>query len=239
MAALTTKQKERFLELTREGWNRSAAAKQVGATGTQFKRITNRTSSTHDPDFTVRYLDAIAHKHPSKDAPRPTDTVYPPPRTTTDAGHTLASYITEDEQARFLEQVAQGVPRELAAREVGTSLVQFNRLARREPGFAARFADAYAEGYPNYQDWLRAKPVEFISNGNYAALRDQILIHLPEAAALRTSRHEVGGVDGGAIKILIEQVLPDLPGELIDQLIAHVEAGGQIEPAQIELPRAS
>jgi hypothetical protein len=131
--------------------------------------------------------------------------------------------------------VAQGEPRDLAARKIGTSLHQINILARTNQDFAALLAEAYEVGRPLYQEWLRAQWRQRIEEGNWPALRDAIVTHLPEGAALRTTRHEIGGIDGAEIKMIVERVIPGLPLPVLEQMMRHLDEGEQ----PLELPRAS
>lgn len=222
--------KNRMCELIRAGNDRGTAANLISeefgvrVTGTQFKRLTNKSSVTYDPDFADQYIQAMADRDQADYDGRIRQAAGAP-RQTTDAGHTRAHFITDDDLDSFLERVEEGIPRDMAAREIGTSLLQIQRRAGHDPDFAARFKQALDAGYPAYQDWLRAQAVEFIKSGNYNALRDQVLIHLPEADKLRTSKHEIGGLDGGNLKVFIDRVFHNLPKELQDQIIKAVEAG--------------
>ena len=220
---ITPEQKEQFLDLTRRGWNRSDAAREVGCTGSMFRNICGEDNRNYDADFAAAYTLAVAEAEPDGTAPAYGESKLPPVRITNDRGHVKAEYITDEEKERFLELVAGGEKRFHAARAIGTSNHQIERLVRRDHDFAQKLSEATATGYPQYQEWLRAMPVDFIRNGNYTALRDQILIHLPEASALRTSRHEIGGLDGGALKLFVERVVPELPPQLVEQMIQHLE----------------
>lgn len=177
----------------------------------------------YDHDLAQAYLEAQAQ------APKPVPTTKPnngravaPTRTL--SGHVRWMHLSDEDVERFCELVAGGMPRDLAARQIETSLVQLHRKASREPEVAEMIEQAYQTGYPHYQDWLSGKVVEFIENGNYNALRDQLLMHLPEAEKLRTSKHEHSGPGGGPI-MQIKAVLHGLPRELLEQVIEHVEAG--------------
>lgn len=226
MAALTDDEQRIVLDAIRAGANRAEAARLIGQSGSRLRTMCNPNSNTYDPDFEQAYLAAIADAPPKPpgwaNGPK-ADT----PTKTAD-GYTRADHLTETDLEAFLEHVAGGMPRDKAAREIGTSMVQINRRANRNPDFAEALAAAYENGYPHYQDWLRAKVVDFINDGNYNALRDQVLIHLPEADKLRTSKHEVSGPGGEPIRVL-KAVLHGLPSELLAQVIEAVESGDEQE----------
>jgi len=59
-----------------------------------------------------------------------------------------------------------------------------------------------------------------------------MLMHLEEARALMTSKHEITGLDGGAIRMLAEKHFADLPPEMLDEMIRTLEQRelGQIGP---------
>lgn len=233
MKPLTDQERNTFLQAVRDGQDRGTAARLIGRTGTQLKRLSNPdNASYYDAELHTGYLKAISerdqidYKHrirPPSHAPTPTVTVN---------GWTKAKFIPEEDLNTFLEQVAAGTPATVAARMINTTMMQINRRANTDQDFAAQLGEANKEGYPHYQDWLRAKAVDFIEDGNYPALRDQVLIHLPEADKLRTSKHEIGGPGGKPIELIQAVLSQHVPTELLDQLIEQVkdsEAQKQIE----------
>jgi hypothetical protein len=231
VASLSDEQKDWFLLHIRSGDDRGTAAAKVGATGTQFRRLCNSSSPRYDADFAKAYDEACTERGPVKrELQRPLAT----PRTTTDQGFTKADYLTEDDQEEFLELVREGFPRDKAAREIGTSLGQIHRLANRSRSFAEKLRQAYDEGLPHFKDKLRAKAYEMAMEGDYRALRDMAIVHLEEYAVLRTQRHEIGGLDGGDLRLLVEERFRDLPPALLDGLIRELEAQ---QPKQLEPPR--
>lgn len=233
---LSDEQKEGFLGFILEGFDRGSAAQMVGATGTQFRRMVNPDSPRYDADFATAYAEACEMRGPVKrENIRPAAT----PRTTTDQGYTRANYITEEDKEEFLERVQEGVPRDAAAREIGTSLGQINKLAARSAEFHERLQEAYEIGLPNFREKLRAKAYELAMEGNYAALRDLAVVHLDEYAVLQTKRHEIGGIGGGGIQLWIEQHFQDLPPQLLNGLIRELESQIiEAEPRQLPPPRS-
>ena len=113
-----------------------------------------------------------------------------------------------------------------------TSITQIHRRASKDPDFADAFREAKEEGHVAYKDALRAEATRQAFAGDYRALKDQMLMHLEEARALMTSKHEITGLDGGAIRMLAEKHFADLPPEMLDEMIRTLEQRelGQIGP---------
>ena len=71
---------------------------------------------------------------------------------------------------------------------------------------------------------LRDEAIRQAYNGDYKALRDQLLIHDHEfRKVLLAQKHEISGSGGEAIRLLAEKALPELPTEMIHQLVEHIE----------------
>lgn len=216
--------KQRFLTLVREGHDRATAALLVNPdyTGTMFRRLCSPDSRYYDPEFAHSYDEAISSR-PTPLRARSEERDSTP---TTPMGFTRAGHLTEEQIEKFLEHVRNGTQAAQAARELDppTSITQINRRAKRDPEFAEEFREAMEEGVDAYKDNLRAEAARQAFAGDYRALRDQMLIHLEDARrALTTNRHEIGGFDGDAIRILAERHFAGLPRELLDNLIAEVE----------------
>lgn len=147
------------------------------------------------------------------------------PSTVTANGFTKGRFLTDKQLADFLDLVRDGTQAATAAGMIDppTSITQINRRATKDPEFASSFREAKEEGYLAYKDNLRAEATRQAFAGDYRALRDQMLIHLEEARALMTSRHEVGGLDGGAIRLLAERHFSELPREMLDEMIKTLE----------------
>jgi hypothetical protein len=194
-----------------------------------FKRMVNPQASKHyDPKFAADYDDAIEERGPvDQDRPQ----IWSGGRRqdgqqhTTSGGYTKSLYLTHDQLEQFLDLVRAGVLISAAARQIDppTSITQINRRAARDSDFAESFREAKEEGFDAFKEDLRAEAVRQAFSGDYRALKDQMLMHLPEAKTLMTTKHEVTGLDGGAIRMLAEQVFSDLPPEMLESLIAEVE----------------
>jgi hypothetical protein len=232
--AVTDEQKEQLLALIRAGYDRGAAAQEVGGTGTQFRRLCNPESPNYDADFATAYAAACEERGPVKrENSRPAAT----PRTTTEQGFTRAKYISKEDWVEFLDRVRAGVPRDKAARDVGTSLSQMHTYASRSAGRTVELDEAYTIGLPHFKEALRARAYELAMEGNYSALRDLAVVHLDEYAVLQTKRHEIGGIGGGALKVWVDQVFPNLPPEMLDGLIRELEQQQPQEQKQLPPPR--
>jgi hypothetical protein len=232
-------EKERFLQYIREGDDRATAAWRINPeyTGTMFRRMINPHSSSHyDPVFAAAYDDALEERGPL-DPDRAliwSGGRRMGPTTTTIGGYTKSLYLSNDQLEQFLELVRDGVQASTAAKQIDppTSITQIHRRATKDPDFADVFREAKEEGYSAYKEDLRAEATRQAFAGDYRALKDQMMIHLEEARALMTSRHEVTGLDGGAIKMLAEKHFSDLPPEMLDEMIRTLEEKelGQLGP---------
>lgn len=231
MPPLTPSERETFLDLTRRGWNRAAAAAEIGRTGTAMRRMVDETCQTYDHELAVAYIQALGEAKPDGTAPEPRDTHAVGSRTHTSNGKKRWSALTEEEIDSFLERVAAGEHKYQVADDLGTSLGQIERLAAHDPDFAAELAQALEAGYPLFVDRMRALAVKQAEKGDYKALRDILIVHAEEYGVLRTTRHEVGGYDGGPIE-LISKVFPSLPSHVLDGLIEAIEQN-QIEASKV------
>jgi hypothetical protein len=221
-------EKQRFLEYIRGGDDRATAAARTNPeyTGTMFRRLCNeRNDKLYDHEFAVEYEKAVIERGPLDPNRQRVRADQESPRTTTASGYTRWTALTEEQIERFLELVQEGVPAAAAARNCDppTTITQMHRLRDSDARFAERFRVAKSEGYQAYKDDLRAEARRQAFAGHYPALRDQIMMHLEEAKKLMTSRHEIGGLDGAAIRVLAEQEFADLPKELLDQVIRELE----------------
>ena len=237
--APTPEEKERFLQYIRGGDDRATAAWRINPdfTGTMFKRMTNAHSSKYyDPVFAAAYDEAVEARGPLD---RDRQQIWsggtrPDGRETTSNGYTKALFLGNDQLEQFLDLVRDGTQAATAARAIDppTSITQIHRRASKDPDFADAFREAKEEGHVAYKDALRAEATRQAFSGDYRALKDQMMIHLEEARALMTSRHEITGLDGGAIKLLAERHFSDLPPEMLDEMIRTLEEKelGQLGP---------
>jgi hypothetical protein len=138
--------------------------------------------------------------------------------------------LTNDQLEEFLDLVRDGTQAAMAANQIEpkTSITQIHRRASRDTDFAEAFREAKDEGYSAYKENLRAEATRQAFAGDYRALRDQMLMHLDEARALMTNRHEISGLDGGAIRLLAEKHFADLPTEMLDEMIRTLEEKEQL-----------
>lgn len=237
----TSEEKERFLQYIREGDDRATAAWRLNPefTGTMFRSICNpRSTQNYDPDFAAAYDDAVAERGPL-DPDRPQ--VWSGAReasSTTPSGYTKATHLTNDQLEQFLDYVRDGVPAASAAKaiEPKTSITQIHRRAAKDQDFATSFREAKEEGLDAFKDELRAEAHRQAFAGDYRALKDQLLMHVEEAQALMTSRHEHTGAGGGAIE-LVATHFSELPPEMLNEMIRFLEERELGKQKEIEPPR--
>lgn len=228
----TAEEKEAFLFALRAGADPAQAARIVHPelTGSIFKRLTYETNPNYDPEFSAEYLRARAEGAPRRKSHNgETEQANP----TTASGYVKAAYLTPEMLEEFLEAVSSGIPisQACAALEPRTSMTQISRRANRDPDFAKALAEAKEDGYPAFVQRLKDEAVRQAYNGDYRALRDQLLIHDKEfRKVLLASKHEITGADGEAIKLIAAKALPELPPEMLDALIEGLERK-QIEQA--------
>jgi len=222
-------EKERFLEYIRQGDDRATAAWRINPdyTGSMFRSMCNPHSPrNYDTEFARAYEEAVAARGPLDpdrfqvwSAERESNPLTP-------SGFVKAMHLTEEQLDTFLELVRDGVQAWTAAGMLDpkTSITQINRRASKDPGFAEEYREAREEGYTSYKESLRSEATRQAFAGDYRALRDQMLIHLDEARqALTTNRHELGGLDGTAIRLFAERNFSDLPPEIMDEMIKALE----------------
>lgn len=216
--------KRRFLDLIREGNDRATAAFRTNQdyTGTMFRRLCSPDSQFYDSGFAHAYDEAVASRERVPRV-RSEDRESSP---MTPQGFTRAGHLTEEQLDDFLERVRNGTQAAAAARELDppTSITQINRRSKHDPEFSEQYRAALEEGADAYRENLRAEAARQAFAGDYRALRDQMLIHLEDARrALTTNRHEIGGFDGDAIRVLAERHFAHLPREMLDEMIAELE----------------
>lgn len=222
----TAEEKRRFLEYIKSGDDRATAAWRINPdyTGTMFKKLVNPRSKYYDKDFHGAYDDACRERGPLDPNRFQIWGEERDSSPTTRAGFTKSTHLTHEQLEHFLELVRDGTPAAAATRKLDppTSMSQINRRTSKDPEFARLFREALEEGFPAYQDELRAEAHRQAFAGDYRALKDQMLMHLPEARALMTNRHEVG-LDANAMRLLVERNFSELPPEMLDELIRTLE----------------
>lgn len=224
----TEEEKQRFLQLIRDGCDRATAAFDVNHayTGSTFRSMCNPQSPNYDAEFAAAYDDAVAERGPlDPNRAHRVRSESRGPVTTNGNGFTKALFLSDDQLEQFLERVRDGQQAAGAARDIDppTSITQINRRASKDRDFSEAYRIAKEEGYVAFKENLRDEAVRQAFAGDYRALRDQMLMHLDEAKALMTSRHEVGGLDGNAIRVLAERHFHELPRDMLDQLIRVLE----------------
>jgi len=224
----TPEEKARFLQYIRDGDDRATAAWRINPdlTGTMFRRICSPSSKNYDAAFAAAYDEAVEERGPlDPDRPQIWSGARDSASSTTLGGFTKALHLSHDQLEHFLELVRDGVQAASAAKQIEppTSITQINRRAQKDPDFATAFREAKEEGFSAYKDELRAEATRQAFAGDYRALKDQMLMHLEEAVALMTNKHEVTGLDGGAIRMLAERHFGDLPPAVLDEVIAVLE----------------
>lgn len=221
---MTDEEKRDFCVYLRAGKSPPEAAEAVNPsyTASMFKRFTNEQSREYDPFFAAEYLRARAEGRQLAPARPPTGK----PRTTTLQGHVKAEYITDEMLDQFIEYLEAGVPAHDAALllEPKTTITQINRRAAKDTIFADQYAEAKKQGYPNFQEGLRATIYRMAESGDYKAARDLAIIHLPEfREAFLTKKTEIMGGLNNELKVLVQQVFPELPDSELEHLIQTVE----------------
>lgn len=227
---MTDDEKQEFLTFLRAGKAPPEAAELVSPdyTASMFRRFTNEASREYDPFFAAEYLRARAEGNKFRDRPESGK-----PRTTTLSGHVKSEYLTPEMLEQFCEYVESGVQSHDAALllEPKTTITQINRRARKDTGFANAWAEAKEVGYPAYQEGLRSTIQRMADNGDYKAARDLAIIHLPEFRdAFLTKKTEIMGGLNNELKVLVQQVFPELSDGDLEMLIDHVEEQRQIGP---------
>lgn len=236
MPSPTEDQKQRFLEYIRLGDDRATAAWRIDPefTGSMFRSMCNPHSpKNYDPDFAAAYDQACSDRGPLDPDRQQIWSGERESRPTTSQGYTKAMHLSEDQLDEFLDLVQDGMQAAAAAKALDppTSITQINRRAAKDKEFADEFRQAKEEGYASYRDNLRAEWARQAFAGDYRALRDQLIVHLDDVRPiLTTQKHELGGPDGGAIRLFAEK-FPDLPPEMLDQMIQSLEKRefGQLE----------
>lgn len=221
---MTEQEKLDFLTYLRAGKSPPEAAEMVDAdyTASMFRRLTSESSRDYDPFFAADYLRARAEGRaqapPRADAGKP--------RTTTLSGHIKSDYLSPEMLEQFCEYIEAGVPAHDAAAllEPKTSITQINRRAAKDQEFADMYAEAKRVGYPSFQEGLRSIIKRMADSGDYKAARDLAIIHLPEFRdAFLTKKTEIMGGTTNELKVLVQQVFPELTDNDLDMLIDHVE----------------
>ena len=232
-------EKDLYLGWLRQGKAPPEAAALVNPeyTASMFRRLCSENSRDYDPFFASDCLRARAEGHKNL-PPRPHSGK---PRTTTLSGHVKADYITPEMLEQFCEYVEAGVPSADAAQliEPKTTITQINRRAAKDEAFAEQYADAKNVGYPAFQEGLRSTIQRMAENGDYRAARDLAIIHLPEfRESFLTKKTEIMGGTSNELRVLVQQVFPELSDGDLEMLINTVKQreieSGEVVDAEVE-----
>lgn len=155
-----------------------------------------------------------------------------------------AADITEAEKVEFLQLTRQGLNRQEAARVLQYRARPWRAITSpNSPHYDEDFANAYAEavGSPeaklNFLERLREETTRRALLDSDRLLEKLMLVHDPEWVPLRQKDVNVN------IHAVIQQHFKDLPTELLEQLLAALDAQaieqGEIVDAEVEaLPPA-
>lgn len=128
---------------------------------------------------------------------------------------------TDEQKAAFLEHVREGMNRQQAAEEVGSTSTRFKFLCGRDPSFNREYEQARIEGRGELSERLERCAVELAMGGHWPALKFMLTTYGEQFAWARSAKIEVGGsVEITAIAGVLAKYLP--PDEY-DRLLETVE----------------
>lgn len=146
-----------------------------------------------------------------------------------------ASDITESEKVEFLQLVRQGYNRQEAAAALGYRARPWRAITSTDsPFYDEEFANAYADvkGSPeaklNFLERLREETTRRGLMDSDRLLEKLMLVHDPDWAVLRQKDVNVN------IHAVIQQHFKDLPTELLEQLLAALDAQAQAKGEIVE-----
>lgn len=143
--------------------------------------------------------------------------------------------ITLAMREEFLERVRQGDTRPQAAVEVGSTGSAFRTLCKKEPDFNRLYEEAKVEGEQAFMEKLRTEYRRRAFLSSDKLLHNLALATLPELESLRTSRFEVGNIDGNAFEVMAAKYfdVQKLTQAELDTMIALLEKARPDEPKQL------
>lgn len=216
MAPVTEKQKERFLDLCRKGMDRIEAARAVGEQASTFQIL-----SLDDPEFRDQMKRALYECWRKRRID-------------------YASELTHEVRQEFLELIRSGREPVEAAHAVGGYYWHFSRLCNvtghyYDQDFHHAYLEAVNEGHGAFLDRIRSLIVRAAENGEYRAVRDLAIMHLPEGERLSSKKIEVRDGDLEALKQAALQIdRGSLTDDELAQLIRLHEKAAQ-PPQRLEL----
>lgn len=129
--------------------------------------------------------------------------------------------LTAEQREQFLAHVREGMNRQQAAEEVGSTGTKFKFLCNREPSFNRLYEEALVEGRGALTDRLERCAVELALGGHWPALKFMLTTYGEAFMWARSAKVEVGGtVEIQAIAGVLAKYLPP---EEYDKLIDTVE----------------
>jgi uncharacterized protein YejL (UPF0352 family) len=158
------------------------------------------------------------------------------PSQVTAQGFTKSKYLSDEQITGILDELVNGIPKQEAAQRNGTSWTQFKFRFEREPELAAQVEEAVAIGRPAFQELLRREHWwHAFERKDYKALRDLMMINLPDWEIMRTSRFE--HTHSGTVEI--EAKLAQYTDDQLRAILAAEKAKALDEHPVIELPEKS
>lgn len=145
--------------------------------------------------------------------------------------------ITTEQQERFLEHVQEGMNRQQAAEQVGSTGTRFKFLCNRDPAFDRRYKLALVEGQGEMTERLERCAVELALGGHWPALKFMLTTYGDAFAWARSAKVEVGGsVEITAIAGVLAKYLST---DEYDRVIEAVESRMMADQEQPALPPAA
>ena len=145
-----------------------------------------------------------------------------------------AADITEAEKYQFLQLRRQGYDRREAALVLGYRARPWRALTSlKSPFYDEEFAKSDLEATNsleaklNLVDQIREEVKRRAFAGSERLLEKMAMVYVPEWAVLRQKNVEVN------VRAILEQKLPQIPTELLQKVIAAIDAGETIEDAEI------
>lgn len=138
-----------------------------------------------------------------------------------------------------------GIPRDEAARAVGTTSKRMRSLQRRDAAFDALVQKAEEIGKPEYQQWIRRTLNGIAANPRHPQQTRAVLVlaeaHLPEFEHKRTTR--IGNAPNEELSIgvnarITAEQLANLPQEQLELLLAAKELERALERGEMPPLRA-
>lgn len=146
-------------------------------------------------------------------------------------GYVHWTSITQEMVDEIARMISEGIPRHEASHQMGTSNTQLYRYERRHPEAAQQLYEAAQEGREAYKDHIRSDMwFHAFVEKNYKALQTLGIAELPEFEHMRSTRLEIGNVDGESFKMAAIKALgPDVSKETLKALMDMFERSKELE----------